>query len=132
MHPKRNLTPYRRPESDVSSSASSTAPETLNHGRCHTVFQIKYPTSYFISLEPFAFKLAPFDLKCGFADFPLVGVRAVPDNKVILRPLEQNLAPEPCKKHGYFRRSLRGGLFCVPHHYCRWLDEAGCAEKRGS
>ncbi|PHS01619.1 MAG: hypothetical protein COA68_01440 [Oceanobacter sp.] len=34
------------------------------------------------------------DLKCGFADFPLIGVRAAPDNKVILRPLEQNLAPE--------------------------------------
>ena len=47
-----------------------------------------------MSLEPFTLKLAPFDLKCGFADFPLIGVRAAPDNKVILRPLEQNLAPE--------------------------------------
>jgi hypothetical protein len=75
---------------------------------------------------------APFDLKCGFADFLLIGVRAAPENKVILRPLEQNLAPERYKKYGYSKKSLRGGLFCVPHNDCRWLDEAGCAEKRGS
>jgi hypothetical protein len=86
----------------------------------------------FHASEPFALKLAPFDLKCGFAVFPLIGVRTAPDNKVILRPLEQNLAPERRKKYGYFKRSLRGGLFCVPHNDCRWLDEAECAEKRGS
>ena len=84
-----------------------------------------------MSLKPFTLKFAPFDLKCGFADFPLIGVRAAPDNKVILRPLEQNLAPERYK-NGYFTRPLRGRLFCVPHNDCRWLDEAGCAEKRGS
>jgi len=83
-------------------------------------------------LELFTLKLAPFDLKCGFAGFPLIGVRAAPDNKVTLRPLEQNLAPERCKKYGCFKRSLRGGLFCVPHNDCRCLDEAECAEKRGS
>ena len=47
-------------------------------------------------LEPIALKLVPFDLKYGFADFPLIGVRAAPENKVILRPLEQNRAPERC------------------------------------
>ena len=50
-------------------------------------------------LFPFTLKLSLFDLKCGFADFPLIGVRAAPDNKVILRPLEQNLAPERYKKY---------------------------------
>jgi hypothetical protein len=84
------------------------------------------------ALEPFAFKLVPFDLKCSFAVFPSIDVRSAPDNKVILRPLEQNLAPERCKKYGYGIRSLRGGVFCVPHSDCRWLDEAECAEKRGS
>jgi hypothetical protein len=48
-------------------------------------------------LEPIALKLVPFDLKYGFADFPLIGVRAAPENKVILRPLEQNRAPERYK-----------------------------------
>jgi hypothetical protein len=38
----------------------------------------------------------------------LIGVRAAPDNKVILRPLEQNLAPDRYKKYGYFKRSIRG------------------------
>ena len=50
-----------------------------------------------MSLEPFTLKFAPFYLKCGFADFPLIGVRAAPENKVILRPLEQNRAPERYK-----------------------------------
>jgi hypothetical protein len=31
-----------------------------------------------------------------------------------------------------FKKSIRGELFCVPHNHCRWLDEAGRAEKRGS
>jgi hypothetical protein len=83
-------------------------------------------------LFPFTLKLSLLDLKCGFADFHLIGMRAAPDNKVILRPLEQNLAPERCKLHGCFKSSLRGRLFCVQHNDCRWLDEAGCAEKRGS
>jgi hypothetical protein len=56
-------------------------------------------------------------LKCGFADFPLIGMRAAPDNEVILRSLEQNLAPDRCKKYEYFKKSLRGGLFCVPYNY---------------
>ena len=43
-------------------------------------------------LETLALKLAPLDLKCGVADFPLIGMRAAPDYKVILRSLEQNLA----------------------------------------
>jgi hypothetical protein len=105
---------------------------TLNHNRCYTSFQIKDLIFYFIPLEPLTLKSAPFDLKYGFADFLLIGLRAAPDNQVILRPLEQNLAPERYNKFGYFKRSLRGGLFCVPHNDCRWLDEAGCAEKRGS
>jgi hypothetical protein len=74
------------------------------------------------ALDSFILYLTPFDLKYSFADFCLIGVRAAPDHKVILRPLEQNLAPERRNKHGCFKRSLRGGLFCVPHHYCRWLD----------
>jgi hypothetical protein len=37
-------------------------------------------------------------LKYGCSDFLLIGMRAAPDNKVILRPLEQNLAPERYKK----------------------------------
>jgi hypothetical protein len=40
-------------------------------------------------------------LKFGFAGFPLIGVRTAPDNKVILRPLEQNLAPERYNEYGY-------------------------------
>jgi hypothetical protein len=104
------------------SSFSSAATEALNYGSCYTALQIKYLIYYLMSLGPFTLKLAPFDLKCGFAAFHLIGVRAAPDNKVILRPLEQNLAPERCKKYGYFKRSLRGGLFCVPHNYCCWLD----------
>ena len=103
-------------EPDIS-SVSAAAPEAPNQGRCYTAFQIKNLIFYFISLELFALKLAPLDLKYGFSDFSLIGVRAAPDNKVILRPLEQNLAPERCKKRGYFKRSLRGGLFCVPHNY---------------
>jgi hypothetical protein len=118
-------------EPDIS-SVSAAAPEAPNHGRCYTAFQIKNLICYFTSLESFALKLAPFDLKCGFADFSLIGMRAAPDNQVILRPLEQNLAPERRKKYGCLKRSLRGGLFCVPHNDCRWLGEAGCAEKRGS
>ncbi|MFT6423281.1 MAG: hypothetical protein ACJA2K_002030 [Thalassolituus sp.] len=45
-----------------------------------------------MSLQSFSLKLAPFDLKYCVADFLLIGVRAAPDNKVILWPLEQNLA----------------------------------------
>jgi hypothetical protein len=101
--------------------------EALNHHFSDQISDLLLHVS-----RVFCFKLSPFDLKCGFADFPLIGVRAAPDNKVILRPLEQNLAPERCKKYGCFKRSLRGGLFCVPQNYCRWLDEAGCVEKRGS
>jgi hypothetical protein len=40
--------------------------------------------------------------------------------------------PGAMQEYGYFKSSFRGGLFCVPHNDCRWLDEAGCAEKRGS
>jgi hypothetical protein len=32
-------------------------------------------------LEPFTLKLVPFDLKCGFADFPLIGMRAAQTTK---------------------------------------------------
>lgn len=67
----RNLSPYWRVL-----SVSSAAPEALNHGRCYTAFQIKFLTYYFMSLEPFALKSAPFDLKYGFAAFPLIGTRA--------------------------------------------------------
>jgi hypothetical protein len=81
---------------------------TLNHNRCYTSFQIKDLIFYFIPLEPLTLKSAPFDLKYGFADFLLIGLRAAPDNQVILRPLEQNLAPERYNKFGYFKRSLRG------------------------
>ena len=81
---------------------------TLNHDRCYTSFQIKDLIFYFIPLEPLTLKSAPFDLKYGFADFLLIGLRAAPDNQVILRPLEQNLAPERYNKFGYFKRSLRG------------------------
>jgi hypothetical protein len=42
-----------------------------------------------MSLEPFALKSAPFDLKYGFAAFLLIGVRAAPDNKVIMRHAKQ-------------------------------------------
>jgi hypothetical protein len=61
------------------------------HGRCYIAFQIIFLVCYFIFL-------VLLNLKCGFADFPLIGMRWAPDNKVILRPLEQNLAPERCKK----------------------------------
>jgi hypothetical protein len=92
---------------------------------CPGAMQICHLVCHFMPLEPFA-------LKYGCSEFLLIGMRAAPDNKVILWPLEQNLAPERYKLYGCFKSSLRGGLFCVPHNDCRWLDEAGCAEKRGS
>jgi hypothetical protein len=61
-------------------------------------------------LFPFTLKLSLLDLKCGFADFPLIGMRAAPDNKVILRPLEQNLAPERRKNMDALRG--RSGADC--------------------
>jgi hypothetical protein len=39
-----------------------------------------------------------FALKFDFAALLLIGMRAAPGNKAILRPLEQNLAPERYKK----------------------------------
>ena len=71
-------------------------------------------------LEPIALKLAPFDLKYGFADFPLIGVRAAPENKVILRPLEQNRAPERYKYMDTQRG--RSGADCFA---CRIMTAVG-------
>jgi hypothetical protein len=115
MPPKGSLPPYWRAKLDIS-PVYATAPDALKHGRCHYLLD-KYLIFYLMLLEPLTLKLVPFDLKCGFADFPLIGMRAAPDNEVILRSLEQNLAPDRCKKYEYFKRSLRGGLFCVPHNY---------------
>jgi hypothetical protein len=64
-------------------------------------------------------------LKCGFADFPLIGVRAVPDNQVILRSLEQNLAPERYTKYRYFNIDTlrdRSGADCFA---CRIMTAVG-------
>jgi hypothetical protein len=71
-------------------------------------------------LEPFTLKIVPFDLKYGIADFPLIGVRAAPDNKVILGPLEQNLAPDRCKNMNTLRG--RSGADCFA---CRIMTAVG-------
>ena len=94
--------------------------EALNHGRCYNAFQIKDLICYFMTLKYFTLKSAPSDLKCGFTDFPLIGVRAAPDSKVILRPLEQNLAPERYK----YMDTLRGrsGADCFA---CRIMTAVG-------
>ena len=80
---------------------------TLNHNRCYTSFQIKDLIFYFMPLEPLTLKSAPFDLKYGFADFLLIGLRAAPDNQVILRHAKQS-APERPLKVSKFIVSLRG------------------------